>query len=331
MFDSAALGLAPELVEEMKDLVARRDRRDLTPEEQSRLQELTDLTSGPKAARKRVALGPDALTTDLARLRFLCRLIRRDRRPWCPINGLLVLVPWAATEADDTAKEAAGVLHRELAEARAALQLRYPTYALVCDLESARGFAELRRGFPPDVLKQRLGQRLPLVPDLPAEKAPALVERGAEWIGQGVLPVWILKFLRLEAADPRKTPPVGGGHNRNLYLLLREVYQRGPRLARILGRGLAAGGGPAADPLDALPLFGGCYLAGTGRAAAEQGFIPGVFQRLLDSQSVVSWSGAALAEDARYRRWTAVGYAGLAAALAAGGLAGWWAWTHRGA
>jgi hypothetical protein len=56
-----------------------------------------------------------------------------------------------------------------------------------------------------------------------------------------------------------------------------------------------------------------------------------VFQRLLDSQSVVSWSGAALAEDARYRRWAAVGYAGLAAALAAGGLAGWWAWTHRGA
>src|SRR5204863_3639480 len=94
-----------------------------------------------------------------------------------------------------------------------------PVFGLVCDLEAARGFAELRKGFPPDTLKQRLGQKLPLVPDLPTAEVPGLLERGAQWIGQAVLPVWILKFLRLEPSDPRKTPPAVGGHNRNLYLL----------------------------------------------------------------------------------------------------------------
>jgi hypothetical protein len=59
------------------------------------------------------------------------------------------------------------MLQRDLTAARDALQLRYPTYALVCDLEAARGFNEFRRSFTPDTLKKgRIGQRLPLVPDL---------------------------------------------------------------------------------------------------------------------------------------------------------------------
>src|SRR5439155_1712369 len=126
-------------------------------------------------------------------------------------------VPWAATESDDAAKVAAGLLQRDLAAARDALQLRYPTFALVCDLEAARGFAEFRRSLPPETLKKgRIGQRLPLVPNLP----------------------------------------------------------------------------------------------------------PAVVQGLIDGQSSVSWTGAALAEDAWYRRWTSVGYVGLAAVLVVGvGLA----------
>jgi hypothetical protein len=315
----------------MRELLARREQRDLTPQEQDRLRELAELSKGPRTAvKRRVALGADAQARGTARLRFLCRLIRRDRRPWCPINGLLVLVPWAATESDETAKEAAAVLQRDLAEARATLQLRYPAFALVCDLETAQGFAELRRGFPPETLKQRLGQRLPLVPDLPPAEAPALLERGVQWIGQAVLPAGIMRFLRLDGPGDSRRAPVSVGHNRNLYLLLREVYTRGPRLARVLARGLQTGGPETADPLDALPLFGGCYLAGTGRQAAEQAFVPGVFQRLVDGQSSVSWTGAALDEDARYRRWAAYGYTGLAAAVVASLLlAGWWGKSQR--
>src|SRR5437588_10572829 len=109
-------------------------------------------------------------------------------------------------------------------------------------------------------------------------------------------------------------------------MLPNQVYQRGPRLARVLGRGLPGGSGQdAPEPLDALPLFGGCYLAGTGRTPQEQAFVPAVIQRLIDGQSSVSWTGAALAEDSRYRRWAMYGYAGLAAAVLVGvGLAVWY-------
>ena len=176
------------------------------------------------------------------------------------------------------------------------------------------------------MLKSRVGQRLPLAPDLPAAEVPALWERAVQWVGQSVLPVGIMKFLRLDApADPRRTPSASGLHNRNLYLLLREVYTRGPRLARVLARGLGAAGEATGDP-EALPLFGGCYLGGTGRQAPEQAFVPGVFARLVDGQNTVSWTSQALAEDARYRRWTAIGYTVIVLVPLALVLAGLWWW-----
>jgi hypothetical protein len=321
-FGSDAMGIPQEMIDELRELLAKQQQRDLTPEERSRLQELAELTKGPPQAKRRASLSMDAQARGTERLRFLCKLIRRDRRPWCPVNGMMVLVPWAATESDEVGKEAAAMLQRDLAAARDALQLRYPTYALVCDLEAARGFNEFRRSFTPETLKKgRIGQRLPLVPDLSPDEVPGLLERGVQWIGQTVLPAGIVKFLRLDAppGDPRKTPSAATGHNRNLYMLLNQVYARGPRLARIFGRGLPGGSGQGADePLDALPLFGGCYLAGTGRGPTEQAFVPAVVQRLVDGQSSVSWTGAALAEDVRFRRWTMYGYMAMTAMVVLG-------------
>jgi hypothetical protein len=327
-----SMGLAPELVDEMRQLLLQREQRDLTPEETDRLRELAEQTKGPPAATRRARMGADEQARGTARLRFLCKLIRRDRSPWCPANGLLVLVPWAATESDESAKEAVTLLQRELTATREALQLRCPVFALVSDLETARGFAEFRRSLTPEMLKSRVGQRLPLAPDLPGAEVPALWERAVEWVGSSVLPVGILKFLRLDgpasAADPRKTPLAAGGHNRNLYLLLREVFTRGPRLARVLARGMALGG-ESGDSPDALPLFGGCYLAGVGRQPQDQAFVPGVFQRLIDGQNNVSWTNQALAEDAKYRRWTALGYTIIVAVPALAALAAYWWWRQR--
>src|SRR5207247_8364060 len=111
-----------------------------------------------------------------------CKLIRADRRPWCPVNGVVLLVPWDATEGDESVRLSSNVLNRDLAAARDVLQMRYPTIGVVCDLETARGFNEFRTGFPSEVLKQRIGQRLPLVPDVHADKVPMLLAQAAEWI-----------------------------------------------------------------------------------------------------------------------------------------------------
>src|SRR5581483_2552841 len=271
----------------------------------------------------KITFPEDERVRQTRRLRYLCSLIRRDRRPWCPVNGVLVLVPWAATESDEAARLGCGVLEAELRTAREVFQLRYPTFALGCDLETARGFDPFRSGFRADMLKQRIGQRVPLVPVGEPEEVGALVGNAARWIGLSVLPAWILRFLKLDLGpDARQTPGSGGAHNRNLYLLMRAVFERGPRLAELLARGVPPVGGP--DELATVPMFGGIYLAATGRDSKQQAFVEGVFQRVIESQNAVSWSPEALAEDARRTRLAVAGYVAVAVLAAAAAAAGYW-------
>jgi hypothetical protein len=320
----AFAGADPMLRAEMEDLLRESSRRDLTEAEGARLRELVEVlqtTQGP--SRRKISLPEDERVHQTRRLRYLCTLIRQERRPWCPVNGLLVLVPWAATESDEAARLGCGVLEAELRTARDIFQLRYPTFALVCDLETARGFDQFRSGFRPDMLKQRIGQRVPLVPMGEPAEVGALVGNAARWIGLSVLPSWILRFLKLEVGtDSRQTPGASSSHNRNLYLLMRAVFERGPRLAEILARGIPPVGGP--DELGRVPMFGGLYLAATGRDAKQQAFVEGVFQRIIESQNAVSWSPEALAEDARRTRLAMAGYAAVAVLTVAAIGAGYW-------
>ncbi len=317
----AFAGADPMLRAEMEDLLRESGRRELTPVENARLRELVEvLQTAQGPARRKVVLPEEERVRQTRRLRYLCSLIRQERKPWCPVNGVLVLVPWAATESEEAARLGCGVLEQELRTAREVFQERYPTFALVCDLETARGFDEFRIGFRSDMLKQRIGQRVPLVPVGEPEEVAGLVGSAARWIGLSVLPAWILRFLRLDSgADPRSTPTAGLSHNRNLYLLMRGVFERGPRLAEILARGVPPVGGP--DDLAGVPMFGGIYLAATGRDGKQQAFVEGVFQRILESQNAVSWSPEALAEDARRNRLAAFGYAGVALLTVAAGVA----------
>lgn len=296
---------------EMADLMSAAKFRDLTPDEQSRLRYLADTLDAPKgpAKKKTVSIPDDQRSRATRRLRYLCKLIRRERKPECPINGVLTLIPWAATESKELITIGSGMLEQELIAIRQVFQLRYQTLGLVCDLETARGFKEFRSGFPKEMLKKRIGQRLPLVPAVDnREEMAELLGRLAQWIGLSILPRFILEFLRLEAQnDPRRTPSQGETGNRNLYLLMREVYERGPRLADLLSRGVPSVGGR--DEYSLVPLFGGCYLAGTGNINSEQAaFVPGVFQRVLEGQNAVCWSPQALEYDARMKRFTIAGY-----------------------
>ncbi len=303
-------GLDPVLRVEMAALLRTSRQRELTPEEADRLRNLAGQTVPPQTRRKLVS--DEVQQQAVRRLQFLCRLIRRDRRPWCPINGLVVLIPWAATDSDAEARAASGVLQRDLNAARGIFQLRYPTYAVVSDLETARGFAEFRSGFPPEVLKQRIGQRIPLAPDVDPNAVPGVIAAAVAWIGLAVLPAWIHRFLQLDQPDPRTTPTGGSLHNRQLYLLMRSVFNRGPRLAQMLARGLPPIPPTSGDPASGFPLLAGCYLAATGRNSTDQAFVPGVFQRVADGQNLVAWSPEATARDARLNRLTVLGYFGIA-------------------
>lgn len=244
-----------------------------------------------------------------ARLKYLCRLVVRDRRPYCPINGLMVLIPFAGSEREEDATNTGTLLQQDLASARSILQVNCPVLALICDLEMAPGFRDFVERFPSDQRQRRLGQRFPLVPDVEPSGVGAMVDGGVGWIAQAMFPNWVYKLFRLESGGKNDLATVVKG-NARLYQLLGSVRERQKRLARILARGIFG-------ESSGLPLFGGCYVAGTGREAArEQAFVAGVFRRLIENQNYVSWTDEALHEEEDNQRWTSYGYIGLGVAAA---------------
>jgi len=287
--------------DEFYDLIRAKAERDLTPAEQARLHELAAAVNAVGRKQLQVRMGADELAEGPRRLAYLCRLIHRERRPWCPVNGALVLVPWAALESDDLARTAVGVLSGDLATARAGLRMVYPQYVMVCDLEDAEGFDEFRRGFTAQELRGRIGQRTPLVPDRPADEMPGVLQGVAEWIRLNVVPAFVLTRLKLEwPPEGRKTGRFVPNANRKLFHFLFDLFTRVPRLGRILSGGVTAGVAPGARAdAELLPLMGGCYFAATGLDERSQAFAGGVFQRLTEqpSQDAVSWSELALRDD----------------------------------
>jgi type VI protein secretion system component VasK len=253
-----------------------------------------------------------------ARLKYLCRLIARDRQPFCPVNGILVLLPFAATESKEMADQTGLICQHDLTAARSTLQVHCPLFAMVCDLELADGFREFIDRFPIEQRQRRVGQRFPLCPDLgEGESLKEYVESSVQWICSASFPSWIYKLFRVETTGRDELTTVLRG-NARLYQLLCLVRDRRKRLAEVVTRMLAT---EQAQPW----LYGGCYLAGTGRdIARDQAFVPGVFRRLTENQNFVSWTSEAIREEERCERLVAyskvaVGL-GIAAAVGLGFL-----------
>jgi IcmF-related N-terminal domain len=244
------------------------------------------------------------------RLQYLCRLIARERRPFCPINGILLAFPIAATGSDDFATQAGLVAQRDLATIRRTLQVTCPVFALFCDMEALPGFHTLNDRLAMNLRDRRMGQRLPLVPDAEPSAIPAMLESGVQHIGNRLIPNMVSALWQTEAT--------GGGSyaeavrsNSELFRLLGSVRDRQARIARVLTRTVISEGAPPA-------MLGGCYLAGTGPdPVRDQAFIPGVFRRLIEGQDFVAWTPAALAEERKYRFWTRVGYIAMGLLTAA--------------
>ena len=302
MPSQALQGVDQKDQDEFYELIRTQSERELSPAEQARLHELGAIMKSAGGRKQlQVRMASDELAEGPRRLAYLCRLIAEERRPWCPVNGALVLVPWAALESDELARSAVNVLSTDLAAARTALRMVYPQYVMVCDLEQAEGFDEFRRGFTAGELRGRIGQRMPLVPDRPAAEMPAVMATVAEWIRLNVVPAFVLNRLKLEwPPEARKTARFVPNANRKLFNFLYDLFTRSPQLARILSSGVTAGVAPdAAADAEQFPLVGGCYFAATGLDERSQAFAGGVFQRLTEQQSqdAVSWSESALGED----------------------------------
>ena len=236
-----------------------------------------------------------------ARLRHLGGLISQERRPYCPINGVLLLIPVTATSSDLLATRIGLLCQRDLAIVRQSMPVRCPVYALVCDFETLPGFTELIQRMPDDQRRRRMGQRFPLIPDVEPTRLPSVYEQGIDWIASRQFPNQVDQLWRVEATGELSAADAVRGNIR-LYRFLSQIRERHRRLGRVITRAILTDGTQTA-------MLGGCYLAGTGsEPATEQAFIPGVFRRLTESQDLVSWSSELLSQEKRYHRWTRRGY-----------------------
>lgn len=303
---------------------AREQGRELTEEEKGEIRVLMAEEEAEKGKRTPTTLLKNTAEVErmTARFKHLCRLIMRDRRPYCPINGVLLLIPFSASDRDEDASQTGSVIQQELAAMRTHLQVRCPVLTAVCDLERAPGFREFVERFPADQRQRRLGQRFPLVPDVEEDRVPQMFEGGVAWMAQAMFPNWIYKLFRIEQSERDDVNALveGNGH---LYQLMCELNERHKRLSRLLSRGLT---GDNSGP----PLCSGCYMAATGRdARKEQAFVAGVFRRLPENQDFVTWTDEALKEDVDAHKWATYGYVALGVAAVALFVVGYLVWSKN--
>jgi hypothetical protein len=232
----------------------------------------------------------------LARLRHLCRLILRDRQGFCPINGVLLVLPITAADARSDLDEIADACRRDLTTAFDTYRMRCPVLAMICGLEELPGFADLVERLSGDQVRKRMGQRFPLVHELTASEAPEKIEGAVEAVSGSLFPSMVHAMFQVESPGGESAEEVLR-LNSQLFRFVQAMVEKGERLARLVKESLPSLRG---EPL----LFGGCYFAGTGRdSATDQAFASGVLMRLIkEDQDNVTWTAEALNEDAAAHR-----------------------------
>ena len=223
------------------------------------------------------------------RLRYVCRLLQRSRHPLCPLNGILVLLPWNGIQGAAANKELPEAMRRDLQTIREGSQLCCPVTALVTGLEAEQGFAELVRRVGVDRAKaNRFGRGFDHWTPPTAEHLEALAAHACRAFED-----WVYDLFRQRDA-------LGKPGNTKLYQLLCRIRsQIHQRLQTVLINGVAADVGErnnAGRP----QLFAGCYFAATGESADRQSFVQSVLEKMIQLEEELEWTEDAVRRDRRY-------------------------------
>ncbi len=244
------------------------------------------------------------------------------RRPYCPLNGLLLLLPFAGLQDEADASQWATIGQRDLDVVRQTCRLRCPVLTLLYGLESADGFETLVRHLEPERRLRLLGQDFSLLPDIKDSQVPEMIAGGMCHFSDSLAHL-VYDLFRVEGPTGPSLAEANADNTR-LYEFLGAVSARIAGLEHILLRLTKAEAGAGF-------LIGGCFAGATGPdAERQQAFLPGVFRLLLEHQNSVAWTKDALEEEADYRRWTALGYSALACFCLVVAWLGYWRWHEIG-
>jgi hypothetical protein len=269
-------------------------------------------SAAPRMVGRSLELNREEVELQRRRLAYLCKLLERNRRPLCGVNGVMTLVPIKLISGDSSegawTKEA---IRNDLDGLIVGLKLRFPVVALVTGLEEEKGFDELiRRVGRERAVGQRFGKGFGVWDPPIDEEIEALCKHAC-----GAFEDWAYYLFK----EPNSLSKPG---NRSLYMLLCKVRRTlQPRLEKILIGGYSFD--PETQPNATPILFAGCYFAGTGETPERQAFVKGVFDRLPEQQEELEWTEAALREEDRYRIWSTVAFSTAALLLIGIGILGW--------
>lgn len=278
------------------------------------LAEAPALAAPPRRLRRPLLKRATEVEQVRTRFRYLCRVLRRTRRPFCPVNGILLLLPLASTSNDEDAADTGTVCRMDLTIARTVLATDCPIFSMVCDCEALPGYREFLEQVPEAHRQRLLGQAFPLVPNVEPNEVPRMLTSGVQWLCQSLM-VLVYRFFQIEH-DNESARQVGRANTR-LYRLYGVLQERQERLCRILTQAVVPEQGRSL-------FFGGCYLAATGNGPGQQAFAAGVLRLLVENQNYVTWTPEALAEEYAYQRWTRIGYTSMAVFTVALAVLAFW-------
>ncbi len=246
-----------------------------------------------------VRITDEELDAAEARLGYVCHLLAEVRAPYCPTNGIVTLIAWEATATQATTQRTAVLIDRDLQTVSNELNVAAPRLAVVTDVETACGGADLIGRIPPDQRQRRFGVRFPRLAASDIGLWPRVVEEGLTWLTHELLPAMGYRVLRSTSAQGDDQNIWRG--NAGIFRFLASVREREARLARLLERGML--------PSLAQASLGGLFFsANASDDPQRQAFLAGVMPQLLEMQNDVVWTPQALEADSRSRLYTAGGY-----------------------
>ena len=259
-----------------------------------------EYADSPSASRGRqvaedslAALSKQDASEQLARLQTVCQMLRIQREPLCPINGVMVLLPYETFEAaPQDVEEIERAIYSDLTTLQRTLELRCPVHAVLTGFEKEPGFRELMRRVGIErTVTQRFGNRFDIRSSATSDELSSFCAHVC-----GTFEDWVYALFREENVLSRP------GNSRLFALLCKVRSELSSRLAGILSGGF--GHKPGLQPHDLPFLFGGCFFAAIGQTKDQQAFIRGVFDKLEAEQEGVEWTPSALRRDRR-TRWLA--------------------------
>jgi IcmF-related N-terminal domain len=224
-----------------------------------------------------------------SRLAYLCRLIARDRGSECAANGILLLIPLAGTDTIGEAQLTAQACLEDLTTARTEMKIDCPVISLLVDLEDLPGFGDFLSLQRPKELASRRGASFPMATRLSRDELRQQIRASLAWACTTYLQDSVYSVFQSESDANKEVSPLFPGNSR-LALLLSEMNERADAACDIVLSAMM----PENEPMF---RYSGFYLAATG-AVGIQGFIAGIFQKLVKEQASVTWTQAALDADA---------------------------------